>query len=110
MPISIASVSSAAPFAARPNRRSTVAPVRGFLTGGGLVVVRAPSAGRSRGFAAAGKLDDTGRSEVGACSSGVLMTRRLAYLTLTATGLPDASLISPQAVAMTPFTLSGIGT
>ena len=45
MPISIARVSSAAPLAAQPNRRSAAAPVRGRLAGGGLDV-RASALGR----------------------------------------------------------------
>src|SRR5688572_23175455 len=63
MPMSIASVSSAAPLAAQPKMRSAMGPERGAFTGGGgAAEVRARSAARSREAAAAGKVDDTGRS------------------------------------------------
>eukprot|EP01036_Dinobryon_divergens_P043357 gene43357-57706_t len=72
MTMSIASVSSAAPLAAQPNKRSAIGPERGALTGGGGAVTRPRSAARSREAPAAGKVDDTGRSgkdESGASSS-----------------------------------------
>ena len=92
-------------------------PERGAFTGGGGAVARPRSAARSY-EAAAGRVDDTGRSgkdESGASSSEVLLMDApfwtgewVAYL--NATGLPDASFTSPHDLAMVAFTASGIGT
>ena len=53
-------------------------------------------ADRSKGASRAGSVEDTKKP----FSSGYL----------TATALPEPSLMSPQALAMAPLTLSGMGT
>lgn len=96
-------------------------PERDAFIGGG-AVVRPCSAERSSAVAAAGKVDDTcrsGKDESGAPSSGLLLIGAPCFLFLirekkeaylNATGLPEASLTSPQALAIVAFTASGIGT
>ena len=106
-----------------PHRKLRYAMVGGgrdaFIGGG--AVVRPCSAERSSAVAAAGKVDDTcrsGKDESGAPSSGLLLMGAPCFLFLIgkekaylkATGLPEASFTSPQALAIVAFTASGIGT
>jgi hypothetical protein len=84
-------VSSAAPIAAMPNSLSVKAPVRGRFADGGL--------------------EGIARSTAMSTDEVFMRTPNPIYLLAAgATLLPEASLMSPHALATAVFTTAGIGT
>jgi hypothetical protein len=103
MPVSSPSVSSAAALASQPNSASAQAPVREGRAAEGVISRAWPLTAKSKRISWAGSVEDIGHPSV---------TPRpgLSAFYLYAIGLPDASLISPQAFSIWAFTTFGIGT